>query len=489
MEIFISRNSEKHGPYTLDQVHTFLVSGQMQGSDQAWYEGVDDWVPLSQVPGVQLPLKTATPPPPPPQQTATITPVATVHPPSLKFGTAILITMLSVTTLVAEFVLYFFFGFGAAMTENSSSVSGIANFFVGLMVLTAVAGIGAPISSLVELAIKKKNSGVYTFLALLGLTFIFLIAVNSSKKTKLAFEAASTEDAPTTNVKNSPSGAAPNTQVEAPEGDAEETAYLSQVLLREITVGETVLNEDGVFGEIKNTGKRTLKDVELTVYALGKDGNPVWDDTFHPVADSKYAFGDAGEPLKPNYSRKFGYKVEAPSDWNKKVKVEITKVEFADESPTPPTSTQSTGASKGSTSRQSTTKINSEVSSEDEREQLLASYNKWQRAWMNQDLDTFLGFYSKDAQIKDSDGAAYGLRTLRNRRRDRWKNETGIRIEDDKEPSIDISGNRATMSVIKTYNSSLSSYTGEKNLVWKKSDGEWLITEEEFDLHEGGRKE
>jgi hypothetical protein len=34
--------------------------------------------------------------------------------------------------------------------------------------------------------------------------------------------------------------------------------------------------------------------------------------------------------LKPKYSRKFGYKADdAPSDWSKKVNVQITKVQFA----------------------------------------------------------------------------------------------------------------------------------------------------------------
>ena len=67
MQIFINRNNDRHGPYTLEQIQTYLASGQMQGSDLAWYEGIQGWVPLSQVPGVQLPQNQMAPPPPPHQ--------------------------------------------------------------------------------------------------------------------------------------------------------------------------------------------------------------------------------------------------------------------------------------------------------------------------------------------------------------------------------------------------------------------------------------
>ena len=67
MQIFINRNNEKHGPYTLEQIQAYLASGQMQGSDPAWYEGVDGWVTLAQVPGVRVPQDA-----PPPYQPAPV---------------------------------------------------------------------------------------------------------------------------------------------------------------------------------------------------------------------------------------------------------------------------------------------------------------------------------------------------------------------------------------------------------------------------------
>lgn len=62
MQIFIARNNQHYGPYTLNQIQTYLASGQVQGTDLAWYAGLQSWIPLSQVPGVQLPQVQAPPP-------------------------------------------------------------------------------------------------------------------------------------------------------------------------------------------------------------------------------------------------------------------------------------------------------------------------------------------------------------------------------------------------------------------------------------------
>jgi hypothetical protein len=109
----------------------------------------------------------------------------------------------------------------------------------------------------------------------------------------------------------------------------EEVAYLSKVLVRNVTVARTVLGGSGVFGEVKNTGDRTLKEVEITIYCLGGDGKPVFEKTYNPVLVSEIPFGEVTEPLKPGYSRQFGVKMDdAPSDWTKKVDVKVSKVGF-----------------------------------------------------------------------------------------------------------------------------------------------------------------
>jgi hypothetical protein len=56
---------------------------------------------------------------------------------------------------------------------------------------------------------------------------------------------------------------------------------------------------------------------------------PIFEETYSPVWVSEYSFGVSNKPLKPNYSRRFGYSIDdVPSDWAKKIKAEITAIRF-----------------------------------------------------------------------------------------------------------------------------------------------------------------
>ncbi len=65
MEIWIGRDGERHGPYKEEDVRQWLASGQVNGQDLGWYEGLADWQPLS----VLLPDVT-----PPPSAPSAVTP-------------------------------------------------------------------------------------------------------------------------------------------------------------------------------------------------------------------------------------------------------------------------------------------------------------------------------------------------------------------------------------------------------------------------------
>lgn len=49
MQIHITRGEESFGPYTLEEVQEYLAQGTLLPEDQAWHEGLDDWVPLAQL--------------------------------------------------------------------------------------------------------------------------------------------------------------------------------------------------------------------------------------------------------------------------------------------------------------------------------------------------------------------------------------------------------------------------------------------------------
>lgn len=40
MMILVSRDAQQFGPYTLEEVNTYLTQGTLFPTDQAWYEGL-----------------------------------------------------------------------------------------------------------------------------------------------------------------------------------------------------------------------------------------------------------------------------------------------------------------------------------------------------------------------------------------------------------------------------------------------------------------
>ena len=49
MEIYIKRDEEQFGPFTLEQVEESLQNGSLIEGDIAWHEGLPDWVPVNKI--------------------------------------------------------------------------------------------------------------------------------------------------------------------------------------------------------------------------------------------------------------------------------------------------------------------------------------------------------------------------------------------------------------------------------------------------------
>ncbi|HEY0256643.1 MAG TPA: DUF4339 domain-containing protein [Candidatus Methylacidiphilales bacterium] len=52
MTVYITKNDQRLGPYSVEDLIRLKASGQLQARDWAWYEGLTEWIPLEQVPGV-----------------------------------------------------------------------------------------------------------------------------------------------------------------------------------------------------------------------------------------------------------------------------------------------------------------------------------------------------------------------------------------------------------------------------------------------------
>ena len=53
--IFIAVDGERKGPYPVEQIRQFIEDGLLKGEEEAWHEGLDEWVPLNQLEIIQTP--------------------------------------------------------------------------------------------------------------------------------------------------------------------------------------------------------------------------------------------------------------------------------------------------------------------------------------------------------------------------------------------------------------------------------------------------
>jgi len=62
MQIYVARDGQQFGPYTAEEVRDYLAEGTLSRTEQAWHEGLEDWVALDQI-VLDCPAR-KTPPPP-----------------------------------------------------------------------------------------------------------------------------------------------------------------------------------------------------------------------------------------------------------------------------------------------------------------------------------------------------------------------------------------------------------------------------------------
>lgn len=49
MQIYLARNNQQAGPYTLEQLNQMLASQQVLLTDLAWHEGMTEWKALGEL--------------------------------------------------------------------------------------------------------------------------------------------------------------------------------------------------------------------------------------------------------------------------------------------------------------------------------------------------------------------------------------------------------------------------------------------------------
>ena len=52
MKIFVGKNDEQYGPFTVNQINESIAKGEFSLEDLGWYEGLDEWKPLRNIEGI-----------------------------------------------------------------------------------------------------------------------------------------------------------------------------------------------------------------------------------------------------------------------------------------------------------------------------------------------------------------------------------------------------------------------------------------------------
>jgi hypothetical protein len=142
-------------------------------------------------------------------------------------------------------------------------------------------------SSMVIFMVKWAIAAIPAFLILIvigAITWGVVIGFVSPSGSRPAFKLGQGQEPSQTSTL----GTNPRTKADDPEV----TAYLTKLVVKNVKVGKSVLNETGVFGEIKNTGDRSLNEVEITIYCLDQHGKSIFEKTYHPVLVSEFSVSD-----------------------------------------------------------------------------------------------------------------------------------------------------------------------------------------------------
>jgi hypothetical protein len=250
----------------------------------------------------------------------------------MNVGLGLIIFFVSLVALVAEFILYLIFGFGASFSGDISTLEGTAFLFVGLMVLTGATGILYPLFAVFGTLTKKKSFFNKAFLIILGIIFIgyFFILPNSVKKAKTPIISPQFKAEKTVNTEVVKKAVEQQPDIEG--------QYIKQfLLLKGVTVFDGYGKYDmlgysatkkAIKGNIKNIGDKALSFIQITIYFLDLNGSRIGEKAITVLSTKSIV--DASPAFKPNYSKDFGYIIEedAPSDWAGKVEVEVSKISF-----------------------------------------------------------------------------------------------------------------------------------------------------------------
>lgn len=149
MQIYLARNNEQAGPYTLEQVNAMLANKQIVLADLAWHEGMANWLPLGQLTGGKLVYN-------PHQQKVTVTKTPFKTPSSSAVETDILANGATLAPVGRRL--------GAALIDYLLLNLAIGIAFFSTMSLTSLNKLNTAFAAELELLSKNSTADTTQFL-------------------------------------------------------------------------------------------------------------------------------------------------------------------------------------------------------------------------------------------------------------------------------------------------------------------------------------
>lgn len=171
----VARQGQQRGPYSFEQVQEMIRSGEINGTDMMWHEGLAAWQPASVVMGSAQFTSSAAPPPPP--QGYPYPP----HAGELKSWMGITSLIIGGVMVIAWFTLLAVAGIASNAGANEQSPEMV---IIGLLLFLGIGiNFGGAIFGLIPLLQSGHKKGLalaglcINVLTLLGMTVIIILGL------------------------------------------------------------------------------------------------------------------------------------------------------------------------------------------------------------------------------------------------------------------------------------------------------------------------
>lgn len=117
-----------------------------------------------------------------------------------------------------------------------------------------------------------------------------------------------------------------NSSVEAAQKKKRDVSYFESIQFLNKKIGKTDKGEDGIVGEIKNAGNKTVNTLSIRAIFRNDEGRKIFETDF-PVIYQSVSNADSSRPLKPNETRKFAFDIYDKSKISNNFELHVMEAE------------------------------------------------------------------------------------------------------------------------------------------------------------------